>query len=327
MRNASMGIVFGVLAVAGIIAGIVDPCTANSKDDVIEAEPLVLHFDSGKMQISDADKSKIRHLLGGYEVGAEDKILVVGHTDSSGEDKKNIQLSYRRAQAVRREIISGLGVVGKNILAIGRGPENPVADNTTRTGRAQNRRVEIYLAQVVDGRLKNKARRIDMNQAAIEALVQDARSKLHHQQIRDALRILNQAHGLGGDKFSSWHAVFGIAGYYADLPADKIRAHLQTALRLDPFNYEARDYLGRMEAREKVLGGLVTPDMGRTAQDPIAVFSDSQVHEYLRLFNVQAIGHHQLVPRPVEVWRCRDPQGHIVYYHFDRSRVYDRCFT
>ncbi len=69
-------------------------------------------------------------------------IVVAGYTDSNGSDEANQQLSLARAQAVREYIVSQ-GIEGSRISAEGKGESEPVADNKTADGRANNRRVEI----------------------------------------------------------------------------------------------------------------------------------------------------------------------------------------
>lgn len=75
------------------------------------------------------------------------RIQVVGHTDSKGSDAYNQRLSERRAQATGDYLVSQ-GVNSSQITTEGRGEREPRADNTTAAGRAQNRRVEIYLQQL-----------------------------------------------------------------------------------------------------------------------------------------------------------------------------------
>jgi len=70
------------------------------------------------------------------------RIVVSGHTDSNGSDEANQQLSLGRAQAVREYLVSQ-GVEASRISAEGRGESEPLADNKTPEGRANNRRVEI----------------------------------------------------------------------------------------------------------------------------------------------------------------------------------------
>lgn len=68
---------------------------------------------------------------------------VVGHTDSTGNPNYNLQLSQRRAQSVAG-YLGDRGIPRARLAAEGRGQTQPVADNATEAGRAQNRRVEIF---------------------------------------------------------------------------------------------------------------------------------------------------------------------------------------
>lgn len=69
-------------------------------------------------------------------------IIGVGHTDSMGTDQYNDKLSLRRAEAVKAYLLSK-GVEANRVYTEGKGEKQPVADNKTAEGRAQNRRVEI----------------------------------------------------------------------------------------------------------------------------------------------------------------------------------------
>jgi outer membrane protein OmpA-like peptidoglycan-associated protein len=71
-------------------------------------------------------------------------ILVQGYTDSQGSQSNNQALSQRRAEAVRTYLVAH-GIAADRVTAQGMGPSNPVADNTTAEGRADNRRVEIVV--------------------------------------------------------------------------------------------------------------------------------------------------------------------------------------
>ena len=69
---------------------------------------------------------------------------VVGHTDSTGQPAYNQTLSVNRAQSVTNQLAQD-GVAAQRLSATGMGANQPIADNSTEAGRAQNRRVEIYL--------------------------------------------------------------------------------------------------------------------------------------------------------------------------------------
>ena len=70
------------------------------------------------------------------------KVRVEGHTDSQGNDQRNQELSQTRADAVMAYLIEK-GVSPTRLSAVGFGESAPVADNGTREGRAQNRRVQF----------------------------------------------------------------------------------------------------------------------------------------------------------------------------------------
>ena len=72
------------------------------------------------------------------------KLQVIGHTDSSGNDKINIPLSQRRALTVAN-YLAMRGVAANRLYAAGVGASQPIATNATPEGKAQNRRVEIML--------------------------------------------------------------------------------------------------------------------------------------------------------------------------------------
>ncbi|HXV83990.1 MAG TPA: OmpA family protein [Candidatus Binatia bacterium] len=74
------------------------------------------------------------------------QIALEGHTDSLGSDAYNMELSQRRAEAVRDLLIQS-GIRGERIIAQGLGEGYPVASNATQAGRLQNRRVEIIISQ------------------------------------------------------------------------------------------------------------------------------------------------------------------------------------
>ncbi len=72
------------------------------------------------------------------------QIEIGGHTDSDGDDLMNLQLSKDRANAVKTYLISK-GVSEKQMIAIGYGKTRPIAENTSTSGKQQNRRTEIQI--------------------------------------------------------------------------------------------------------------------------------------------------------------------------------------
>ncbi len=73
-------------------------------------------------------------------------VRVIGHTDRTGSDAINDPLSVSRATSVR-SYLGDRGVAPQRIAVDGRGSREPVADNATETGRARNRRVEIFVGE------------------------------------------------------------------------------------------------------------------------------------------------------------------------------------
>ncbi|HSM32432.1 MAG TPA: OmpA family protein [Woeseiaceae bacterium] len=74
-------------------------------------------------------------------------IEVAGHTDSTGSDSYNMQLSQRRANTVG-EYLYTQGIMDQRIISVGMGEHHPIADNSTPEGRQINRRVEITLVPI-----------------------------------------------------------------------------------------------------------------------------------------------------------------------------------
>lgn len=75
------------------------------------------------------------------------RLLVTGHTDSTGAADYNYNLSNRRAQSVSNYLASR-GVDQGRLISQGMGPDRPIADNGSDAGRAQNRRVELQIVAI-----------------------------------------------------------------------------------------------------------------------------------------------------------------------------------
>ncbi|CAG0911751.1 unnamed protein product, partial [Cyprideis torosa] len=96
-------------------------------------------------RLSDAGKAELANVVN--QLRGFDKvrnISIVGHTDSTGSAAYNQKLSEKRAQSVLDYMVSK-GVNPALLNASGAGEGSPVADNKTRAGRAQNRRVDINI--------------------------------------------------------------------------------------------------------------------------------------------------------------------------------------
>ncbi len=111
----------------------------------IVAELAGVEFATGAATLSASARESLARFAGIVGVYPSLRILVEGHTDSTGSLDFNRTLSYERALAVR-DYLATQGVTGANLQVTGRGPDVPVASNDTREGRARNRRVEIILS-------------------------------------------------------------------------------------------------------------------------------------------------------------------------------------
>jgi OmpA-OmpF porin, OOP family len=102
-----------------------------------------LYFDTGKAVLkseSDATLEQVAQVLKGNPSLA---LYVVGHTDSTGQAKANLELSDRRAAAAVKALVERYGIAKSRLTAKGVGPFAPVGPNKTEEGRAKNRRVEL----------------------------------------------------------------------------------------------------------------------------------------------------------------------------------------
>ena len=99
-------------------------------------------FDFNKSVIKPEAKAKLDDLVDKIKAINLEVIIAVGHTDAVGSDEYNQKLSMRRSNAVKAYLINK-GVDKTRIYTEGKGEKQPVADNSTKEGRAKNRRVEI----------------------------------------------------------------------------------------------------------------------------------------------------------------------------------------
>ena len=102
------------------------------------------HFKFDSARLSKSGKTEIDALLDRLADMGIEAISIVGHTDSTGSAKYNQRLSERRAKSVAGYMIHK-GIDGNLVNTSGRGESKPTANNKTRAGRAQNRRVEIIV--------------------------------------------------------------------------------------------------------------------------------------------------------------------------------------
>lgn len=99
-------------------------------------------FDVNSYQLKDASKESIAELSKILQKYEDTNIMFSGYTDNTGSEEYNQKLSEDRAKAVA-EYAAFVGVDAGRMTIIGYGESDPIADNSTATGRTQNRRVEI----------------------------------------------------------------------------------------------------------------------------------------------------------------------------------------
>jgi len=130
--------------VSGVAENYGCPMVTEEVQNQITDLARAIYFKTGKDAFT--NETQVR-LDGVSKILAEypnSKFVVEGHTDSTGSDKINNELSQKRADAVMNFLTSN-GFPKENIKAIGYGSAKPLGDNNTKKGRQENRRVEIFL--------------------------------------------------------------------------------------------------------------------------------------------------------------------------------------
>lgn len=99
-------------------------------------------FDFDKAVLKPEGKARLDSLVEKLAMVDLEVLVAVGHTDATGPASYNQKLSERRAAAVKAYLVSK-GVDAKRVYTEGKGETSPMATNSTRAGRAKNRRVEV----------------------------------------------------------------------------------------------------------------------------------------------------------------------------------------
>jgi len=101
-------------------------------------------FETSKADLKPESMAEIAKVAEYMKKNPNVRFEVQGHTDNQGSDAINDPLSQKRAEAIVKALV-GLGVDDWNLRAVGKGSHEPIADNKTEEGRAQNRRVEFIM--------------------------------------------------------------------------------------------------------------------------------------------------------------------------------------
>ena len=116
-----------------------------------------IYFDTNKYNINSTSKQTLNKLAGVFNEYKDTNILVVGHTDSTGDDNYNMTLSKNRASAVSNYFRNNNGVNSSRLSVNWFGESKPMSNNTTVSGRAKNRRVNIVI--LANDKMKQEAKK------------------------------------------------------------------------------------------------------------------------------------------------------------------------
>jgi outer membrane protein OmpA-like peptidoglycan-associated protein len=157
--NTAVGVILGAAiggAAGAYIGDYMDKQAAEIERDIQGAkverigEGIKITFDSGilfdvnKAVLKDRSREELADLAVILNKYSDTNILLEGHTDSTGSEEHNLELSRLRAQSVSNELASD-GVNPSRFTIMGYGESQPIADNSTAEGRTLNRRVEVAI--------------------------------------------------------------------------------------------------------------------------------------------------------------------------------------
>jgi outer membrane protein OmpA-like peptidoglycan-associated protein len=103
-----------------------------------------IFFDVDKDTIKKTSRTTLDNAVKVLKEFPEVKVEISGHTDADGDRDHNVDLSQRRADSVKK-YLTDKGIDPARLTTKGYGPDQPIADNTTKKGKAQNRRIEFKL--------------------------------------------------------------------------------------------------------------------------------------------------------------------------------------
>lgn len=128
----------------------IDGAKVESVTDANNLQAIKVTFESGilfafnKSDLNETSKVSLQKFAASLKETPETDITIYGHTDNVGSREVNLKLSKQRAEKVADYLVAN-GVDRSRMTVEGKAFDEPVADNSTAEGRAQNRRVEIYI--------------------------------------------------------------------------------------------------------------------------------------------------------------------------------------
>ena len=127
------------------------PAPVRAEPELVDVTvELDVLFATNSADITNSDTAEFRRMASALIDNSRASLVIEGHTDSAGSADYNENLSQRRAEAVRQELIDVYDAPANQIRAIGYGEAQPIATNETAAGRAQNRRVVGSLTYQVE---------------------------------------------------------------------------------------------------------------------------------------------------------------------------------
>lgn len=130
--NSTYSVDAGGLVVGGSPQNLIDEVLANR----------IIEFESGSDRLTPAGQRILDELVEPMREIGSARVQIAGHTDNVGQRQANIALSLARAERVL-EYFQQRGIPAAGLSVVGRGPDEPVADNATPDGRARNRRIQF----------------------------------------------------------------------------------------------------------------------------------------------------------------------------------------
>ena len=123
-----------------------DGCPDEVPDEIKRFSGVIegIYFDTNKAVVKPASAKILNKALKVLRDFPDIKLEIIGHTDSRGDHEKNMDLSRRRAEAVRAWLVKK-GIDASRITTSGFGPDQPIDSNETKQGRSKNRRIEFKL--------------------------------------------------------------------------------------------------------------------------------------------------------------------------------------
>lgn len=115
-------------------------------NNLVLSMPELVLFDFNKYEVKNKVKGSLNTLAKALEENPDIRIKIDGYTDFIGSEGYNLELSVKRAKAIKNYLVDR-GVKSSNISIEGYGKQSPIANNATAAGRAKNRRVEFIISR------------------------------------------------------------------------------------------------------------------------------------------------------------------------------------